>query len=119
VRDMEGDQLTELAGKVRDRREDLRLSVRAAAKRAGISDHTWRRVEEGDPSIGDTTLDGVAAALDLPAQRVYEWAGRRYRPMPASRVSQDEDLLEEIDAITLQLASLRARILGKQRNGDG
>lgn len=49
----------------------LSLSVAAAAKRAGVSDSSVRRVE--DPAIGPTTLD-----IKVKLQEFYEGAGVRF-----------------------------------------
>lgn len=48
---------------VRDRRKFLRLSVREAAQRGGISHTTWYDVEKGRPTTDDTRI-GVCRALD-------------------------------------------------------
>ena len=120
-------RLKELGESMRDRREDeLQMSVAKAAKRAGIAPTTWRSLENGfrigpnkerlPPSTpSDDTLMGIARALDLPAARVFEWAGRHYSPpaqlghvaadtVPVSQLASImTDLAEEIRALREEL----------------
>lgn len=54
-----GPEPDEAAALIRQLREDHvpRLSVRAAAKRAGISDTHWRNIERGHQQLKDTTVE--------------------------------------------------------------
>lgn len=115
---MIAEHASELGQRVRARREALGIkSMRAAAKRAGISDDTWRRVERGDPTVSDTTLDAVARALEVPGAEVYRWAGRAYRPVePPVDSGTLEKMGRIVDNLTQSLAALADEIhrLGKQ-----
>lgn len=59
-----------LAKAVRERRIELRLSVREASKRAGISRNTWQAVEEGTRAMRDHNYAGVEQALEWPPGHV-------------------------------------------------
>ena len=80
------------------------LSFRMAADRSGgrLSSTTWRRMERAfelqqfEPR--SETLLGIATALDLDPQEVFEWAGREYEPFAAhsssaATASSDEPAL--------------------------
>ena len=116
---MTTEDAVQLGDRVKARREELGIrSMRAAAKRAGVSDDTWRRVERGDPTVSDTTLDAVARALETPGANVYEWAGRRYRPVAADPGSDALERLARIAGNITQLGeALSAEIRRLQQQG--
>lgn len=54
--EMTPDQWRELVGtQIEQRREERRLSIRAAARLADVSESMWRQIESGRRQIGDTT----------------------------------------------------------------
>jgi transcriptional regulator with XRE-family HTH domain len=55
-----------LAQAVRDRRLKLGLSVRAAAKKAGVDRNTWMSVEDGSRTLQDRNYAKFEHALDWP-----------------------------------------------------
>ncbi|MFE9844763.1 hypothetical protein [Streptomyces goshikiensis] len=62
--------LERLATAVRKRRTELRLGIEPAAKLAGISKDTWKRVEPRDGSPAHKVRDTTYAAMD----RALQWA---------------------------------------------
>lgn len=54
--------LDRLAGRVQQRRTELRLGIEPAAKLAGISKDTWKRVEAG-LNVRATSYTGIETAL--------------------------------------------------------
>jgi len=59
---------------IRTRREQLGLSVRAAASRAGMKSHShWHRIELGRcPEVAATTLASMAFVLRVAVTRLIE-----------------------------------------------
>jgi hypothetical protein len=55
--------LDRLATAVKKRRLELYPSRLAAAKAAGVSKDTWRKVEEGDPAVRETSYAKMDQAL--------------------------------------------------------
>lgn len=53
-----------LARLVKERRLELRLSVRAAAKAAGVDRNTWSTLEDGSRVLQDRNYDKVETALN-------------------------------------------------------
>jgi hypothetical protein len=53
-----------LANAMADRRRELRLSVRAAAQRAGVDRATWTSAEAATRRIAEYNYAGIEAALD-------------------------------------------------------
>jgi len=56
-----------LSRMVKERRVELRLSVRAAAAHAGIDRGTWMALEEGSRKTQDTRYAGIEEALEWPS----------------------------------------------------
>lgn len=50
---------------IKNRRQDLRLSVREAARRAGIDRATWTGLEDGSRQTQDTKYAGIEDALEV------------------------------------------------------
>jgi transcriptional regulator with XRE-family HTH domain len=76
---------------ISDRRRELRLSQQEVADRAGIhrtllSDYERDGAPERVPS--DDTLYGLAKALDVPVEQMFDWAQVRY-PMVEIAVAKD------------------------------
>lgn len=73
---------------LRDRRKAQGLSKRAAAKRAGFSEGTWRMLEVGHrqvaagmtvpPNPTDENLEAAARALAIDPERIFVMVGREY-----------------------------------------
>lgn len=61
-----------LSRMVKERRLELRLSVRAAAGRAGIDRGTWMALEEGSRKTQDSSYAGIQAALEWPAGHIIK-----------------------------------------------
>lgn len=96
-------------------RKSRNLSIRKAAKAAGIDDATWRHLEEGERTIRgekvpasprDDTLAAVARAVGLNPAEVFRAAGREYVPPP------------DAPSIDDRIAALEAQ-LGVQPKKDG
>lgn len=66
----------EFAEKLRERREQLGLSLRELSKMSGISFSLLSYVESGARSAPHPDrLRGLAEALELPISELYSWAG--------------------------------------------
>lgn len=86
-----------LANAMADRRRELRLSVRAAAQRAGIDRATWTAAEAATRRIAEYNYAGVEAALDWEPGSVDQiLAGRPPTPRlagtPATATPRDEEV---------------------------
>jgi transcriptional regulator with XRE-family HTH domain len=68
----EATALATLAGAIRVRRTGLGLSVREAARRAGLSDHKWRLAESGVCSPRASCLPLVAAVLGCTVADLFD-----------------------------------------------
>lgn len=73
-----------LGARIQERRTEMGLSVRAAAKQCGISEGTWRHIEKGYPRKDGTirwisptsdTLLRIAIALELDPRELRRLAG--------------------------------------------
>lgn len=61
---------------VKSRREELGLSANEAARRAGLNISYWAKLEAGNyEAPGPTTLQAVAAVLEIPVQDLYVLVG--------------------------------------------
>ncbi|HEX5596348.1 MAG TPA: hypothetical protein VFX61_10075 [Micromonosporaceae bacterium] len=58
-----GTDLERLATLVQERRLHLRLGIEPAARAAGMSKDTWKKVEAGREDVRDTSYAGVERAL--------------------------------------------------------
>jgi hypothetical protein len=85
---------------LRTGREEERLSMRAAATRAGISDSLWRHLEAGErwihgdlvfPNSSDRNLIAAAHAVYLDPRVILRTLGRPYHHLP--RIGGPEDTL--------------------------
>lgn len=98
---------------VRRRRVGLRLTQRQASRRAGVSLATWQNIERttGDASsFTELTLSRIASGLRLPAEDLFDAAGRP-PPPPVEpgrdHVDLDENAVDElIDRTAEDLRSL-------------
>ena len=54
-----------IAGLLKERREELRLSRRELGRRAGINHSLISRMESGQQKVSLRTLERIAAALDM------------------------------------------------------
>lgn len=108
--------MTTLAALVRRRRLELRLTQRAAARRAAVSLATWQSVErtDGDPDgFQDLTLARIAHGLELELPIVFQAAGR---PLPdPGRFDEHLDshraeLPGDIDQLITELADTLAEL---------
>ncbi|MBN1174299.1 MAG: hypothetical protein JXA67_19170 [Micromonosporaceae bacterium] len=110
-----------LAQEIRGRRRELRLSLREAAKRAGIARNTWSGVEDETRIAQDTTYAGIEAALEwAPGSIEAILAGGNPTPgdplpetLPPQHLDEPFDLDEELERIqALDLpAHLRLRLM--------
>ncbi|WP_144832522.1 helix-turn-helix transcriptional regulator [Microbacterium sp. BH-3-3-3] len=74
-----------LATRVRDARNALGLNQREAAKRAGISQSTWQRIEDGkEPTLGQ--LGAVANALGRTVESISVSGPVRERLVSVTRL---------------------------------
>lgn len=93
----------QLARAVRERRLKLGLSVRAAAKKAGVDRNTWMSVEDGSRTLSDRNYAKFESALDWPdgtidsrmnadqAPAPHEWsAAERARMLDMSDAEVEE-----------------------------
>jgi transcriptional regulator with XRE-family HTH domain len=100
-----------------------RLSIRAAAKLAGLDDRTWSSLEEGgrtsrgefipaNPS--DDTLESAGRAVRVDIGELFAAAGRTYTPRPAATIEVDQATASDLVAMMRELAdgisALRADI---------
>jgi hypothetical protein len=88
-----------LANAMANRRRELRLSVRAAAQRAGVDRATWSSAETATRQIAEYNYAGVEAALDWQPGSVDQiLAGGTATPRPAgttpTTAAQRDDVLE-------------------------
>ncbi|MFI6302117.1 helix-turn-helix domain-containing protein [Amycolatopsis thailandensis] len=59
---------------VQERRRELGLSVRAAAKKAGVDRNTWASVEDGSRTLQDRNYTKFEQALELPGGTIDAYA---------------------------------------------
>lgn len=105
---MTGSLLSTLAESVRQRREELGLSQKAAAAAGGLSAMTWNRVEVQAKSVKPLSYSGVERALDWAPGSIRAFLGGGALPdlaptAPASTdtgpglyVATDGELLDEL-----------------------
>lgn len=67
---------------ISQRRQDLRLSLRAAARLAGIDRATWTGIEDGSRQTQDTKYAAIEDALQLPRGSIA--AKLREEPAPTT-----------------------------------
>lgn len=87
LRTMERDQAEEFTVTVQRAREARGLSIRKAASAGGISEATWRRLENVERllnyNVRPATLRAVAEALVVSVDQVYHWAGETFHGIDA------------------------------------
>lgn len=103
--------MTALAQLIRRRRLELRLTQRAAARRAAVSLATWQSVERPDRTpdgFQDLTLARVAHGLELDLPIVFDAAGR---PLPDPgrfdnqlHANHARELPDDVDQLIAELA---------------
>ena len=102
---------------VRRRRVGLRLTQKQAARRAGVSLATWQSIErttDDASSFTELTLSRIASGLRLPAENLFNAAGRPPPPPVEVQHERAHDQLdtnevdELIDGVTEDLRSLAA-----------
>lgn len=60
-----------LAANIRQHRLEAGITQRAAARHAGVSEHTWRRYEDGATTPRSWRLPNIANALDIPLGALF------------------------------------------------
>jgi len=100
---------------LRHERERHRLSIRAAARAAYISEGLWRQLEKGGRNVhghwipanpSTATLQGIVLALPRTnPQEIFSMAGKEYDPRSASRPTESAGYMSE-DAVS-DLPALR------------
>lgn len=99
------------------RRADLRLSKRQAAKRATLSDTTWRAIERGDEvDYRDETLVGIAEALQAQPEEVFALVDRTWNGSPTTEPTRAE-LISRLEAVEARVTEL-AEWVGPMRDGQ-
>jgi transcriptional regulator with XRE-family HTH domain len=79
---------------IRQQRELAEMSMRQFAELAGISNPYLSQIERGLRAPSQHVLDGIARALKLSADALYEQAGL----VPPGEDPEDNAVLEAIDA---------------------
>ena len=79
---------------IRQQRELAEMSMRQFAELAGISNPYLSQIERGLRAPSERVLDGIASALQVSADALYEQAGVR----PPSAEPEDNAVLEAIAA---------------------
>lgn len=81
TRTMSNTRTPSLRAFVRTRRKQLDLSAYAAAERAGLHRSYWSKLEGGEYAApSPKTLAGIASALDVPIEHLYEIVGYETTP---------------------------------------
>lgn len=73
---------------VEERRLELRISVREAARRAGVDRATWAGLEDGSRHTQDTKYAGIEDALQVPRGSIL--AKLRDEPVRRPKVGTEE-----------------------------
>jgi hypothetical protein len=94
---MDGTSRERLATAMLDRRRALRLSIRAAAQRAGVDRATWTSAENAIRQLAEYNYAGVEAALEWePGSVEAVLAGDTATPRPAGTTATPASRDEEI-----------------------
>jgi transcriptional regulator with XRE-family HTH domain len=80
---------------IRQQRELAEMSMRQFAQLAGISNPYLSQIERGLRAPSQQVLDGIARALKMSSDALYEQAGMA---VPGSEEAVDGGVLEAIDA---------------------
>lgn len=98
--------------KLGEARERARLTKRGAAAKAGFSEATWRKIEDGEerpapgvvipPRISDRVLEAACRAVDVEPADMFKALGRPYLPSrePADRAPLPATLVEKLERLT-------------------
>jgi transcriptional regulator with XRE-family HTH domain len=91
---------------VRDARVGLGLSVREAAKRAGVSRNTWQGLEDGTRATQDSKYESIQGALQWPAGEIV----RRLAAYQEDRPLTDQEIRRmTVDEIGTHTARIHKR----------
>lgn len=114
---------SEVGRRIRDARQRMRpeLSKRAAAKKAGINEATWRHLEDGEvrtkagthpPNPSNAYLEAAALAVELDPVEIFSLAGRLYDgPYTAPVVTTNYDgLIERMGAVEVRLDRVEQQV---------
>lgn len=97
-----------------DRRRQLKLTQQEVADRAGIhrtllSD--YERPDAPDRVPTDTTIYGLADALDVPVEQMFEWAGVRHPTVDVKVANHaPHELLDKLDRLEAMVQALTDRL---------
>jgi transcriptional regulator with XRE-family HTH domain len=92
---------------IRQQRELAELSMRQFAQLAGISNPYLSQIERGLRAPSRQVLDGIASALKVSADALYEQAGM---PVPGSEEPPADAVIEAIEEDPLLSARQRAAL---------
>lgn len=113
------EQMAQWGAWIAAERARLRISKRAAAKRAGISEGSWRIYEAGGMRVGSQwtpanpetySLHRIAAALGVAPEEVFRRAGRPFdanEEVPGSTAA----LVDQLNQLQDQIAQMRDQLL--------
>lgn len=105
---------------VERRRIELGLSVRAAAKLAGIDRATWAALEDGSRLTQDRHYAGIERALQWPTSYVQSIASGEHPdardPNEPELLDDNERLIWSMDALDEDLRRDYIRIYRKRKN---
>jgi len=89
------DKMSErVAQAIKDRREQLGLSLRALATRSNVSTSMISDVERGAKSPTITTLFALAQALEVPVSALVENTGQQYGRIHVVRASERPEVVD-------------------------
>ena|SRR5436305_10899805 len=92
---------------IREQRELAEMSMRQFARVAGISNPYLSQIERGLRAPSQHVLDGIAGALKMSADALYEQAGI---PVPGDDAEPVSGVLEAIDGDPLLTSRQRAAL---------
>jgi transcriptional regulator with XRE-family HTH domain len=92
---------------IRQQRELAEMSMRQFAQLAGISNPYLSQIERGLRAPSQHVLDGIASALKMSSDALYEQAGM---PVPGDEEDPVSEVLEAIDADPLLTSRQRAAL---------
>jgi len=103
---MNADERAALGARVKKARIAARMGKEAAARKAGISAITWKRVEDGSP-VHDVSLAAVLGALEPDTQLPVAPAG--------VQTASDDDLLAELTYRLKRYAPVGGKVVIPER----
>jgi transcriptional regulator with XRE-family HTH domain len=92
---------------IRQQRELAEMSMRQFAQLAGISNPYLSQIERGLRAPSQHVLDGIASALKMSSDALYEQAGM---PVPGEDDEPESGVLEAIDEDQVLTARQRAAL---------